>query len=111
MLLRKEERRRSWFWASTDEDELDDAEMDQERDRWAFSQPSTTIRLRKRKSGLTVRMLWALLTAVRRAVIGVGATVVVAAIVISLMNGSWRRTAAKAWRRLNVRVVKLLGDA
>lgn len=111
MLLRKDATKSSWFWANSDEDELDDAEMEQERDRWGYNQPSTTIRLRKkRRGGLTVRVLWALLTGVRRAMIGVGTTVAIAALVIALMNGGWRRQARNIWGKLHLRVVRLLAD-
>ena len=110
MILRKEDRRRSWFWSNHSEDELDDAELDAERERWAYNPNSTTIRIRKKK-GLTVRVIWALITALRRAAIGVGATVLVAWIAIALMNGGLRRQLNASWRRLRVRIVKALSDA
>lgn len=109
MLLRKEERRRSWFWSNNDEDELDDAELAAERERWAYRPTSTTVRLR-RKKGLTVRVVWALITAVRRAAIGAGATMIVAAAVIALMNGGWGRSTREAWKRLRLRIVHALKD-
>jgi hypothetical protein len=110
MILRKEDRRRSWFWSTSDVDELDDAELASERDRWAYNPNSTTIRIRKKK-GLTVRVIWAFITALRQAAIGVGASVLVAAIAIALLNGGWRRQANTAWRRLRHRLVRALADS
>jgi hypothetical protein len=111
MLLRKEERRRSWFFSSSDADELDDAELEAERDRWAYHNPnSTTIRLRKKKA-LPMRFLWAMITALRRAVLGVGATVLVGSIVIALLSGGWRRQFNDVWRKLRLRIVRSLADA
>jgi hypothetical protein len=129
-LLRREERRdnRGWwpFSFSGEEDALDDAEMaaeprqpsgeweqyDEGRGQWAPYSPhshSTTIRLRKKK-GLTARVAWALITAVRRAVIGLGAAVLVGSIALMFVTPRWRRTLQIAMRRTRLRVARALAD-
>ncbi|BEJ13760.1 hypothetical protein CspHIS471_0309340 [Cutaneotrichosporon sp. HIS471] len=127
-LLRREERRdsRGWwpFSFSGEEEALDDAEIaaepqtseweqyDENRRQWAPYSPhshSTTIRLRKKK-GLTARVAWALITAVRRAVIGVGAAVLVGSIALMFVTPRWRRTLQNALRRTRLRVARALAD-
>ncbi|KLT38858.1 hypothetical protein CC85DRAFT_12600 [Cutaneotrichosporon oleaginosum] len=124
-LLRREERRdgRGWwpFSFSGEEDVLDDAEMaaereweqyDESRGAWAPYSPhshSTTIRLRKKK-GLTARVAWALITAVRRAVIGLGAAVLVGSIALLFVTPRWQRTLQIAMRRARLRVARALAD-
>lgn len=104
-LLRRDERRRGWFWGG-EEDDIDTAELDAQRERWQM--PSTTIRLRRK--GMSARIAWALITAVRRAIIGVGASVLVAAIALMLMRGGWRRNMRLAWKQTRLRLVRLLAD-
>lgn len=109
VVLRRQDRRKSWFWTNAD-DELEEAEFQSERDRWR-SAPSTTVRTRNnRRRGLTVRVVWALITAVRRAALATGGIVLIAAIVISLMRGSMRRNLALQWKRTRARLVHMLTD-
>ncbi|KAL1412853.1 hypothetical protein Q8F55_000602 [Vanrija albida] len=111
MILRRQNRKRHWFWGTSEADELEDAELDAEAARWGgYGQPSTTVRVRRRQ-GLSARVIFALLTAIRRAILGVGATVIVGTIALLLMNGGMRRNAKKAWDQLRGRMVRLLTDA
>lgn len=109
VVLRRQDRRKSWFFSNADE-ELEEAEFQTERDRWR-SGPSTTVRTRNpRRRGLTIRVVWALITAVRRAALATGGIVLVAAIVISLMRGNMRQNLALQWKRTRARLVHLLTD-
>lgn len=105
-LLRRDERRRGWFWSSGEEDDIDAAELDAQRERWAV--PSTTVRLRRK--GLTARVAWVLITAVRRAILGLGASVLIAGIALMFMRKGWRRNIWLAWRQTRLRIVRLLAD-
>lgn len=89
MLLRREDRRRSWFWASSEADELDDLEDEVERAKWGGT--STAMRVKRRRSGLKMRVLWFLLTAVRRAMMDVGMGMLVALVGAIVLGGGWRR--------------------
>ena len=70
MLVRREDRKRGWFWTSTEEDKLDQLEDEADRASWA-TRTNTRTGVRRRK-GLSFRVVWWLLTAVRRAIIDVG---------------------------------------
>ncbi|ORY24296.1 acyl CoA binding protein-domain-containing protein [Naematelia encephala] len=99
MLLRRDDRRKRWFWSSADE--LDEMEEDVERERWPTTR--TTTRIRQRKS-LSVRAIWWLIAAVRRATIDAGVGLLILLAGIFIMSGGWRRTRATLARvRVTVR--------
>lgn len=104
-LLRRDERRRHWFW-SNEEDDIDADELKVQRDR--RTSPSTTIRLRRR--GLSARVAWALIAGVRRAILGLGASVLLAALILMFMRGGWRRNLRLAWKQTRLRIIRLLAD-
>lgn len=88
LLLRREDRRRGWFWTLGEADELDDMEEEVERARW----PTTATATRKRrKNGLTIRVLWFLVTAIRRAIIDAGVGMMIALVGVIVLGGGWRR--------------------
>lgn len=115
-LLRRDERRNSSWWPFSfgvaEEDALDSAEIAVDRDQWEGYSPraqSTTIRLRKKK-GLSARIAWALITAVRRAVISLGAAVLVGSVALMFVNPRWRRILAVNMRKARLRVARALAD-
>lgn len=120
-LLRRDERRRSswglgWILGGgAEEDALDTAELDADRAReeWEYSparSQSTTVRLRK-KRGLSARIVFALLTAIRRAVLGLGAAVFVGSVALLFVNPRWRRQVQMVARRARLRVARALAES
>lgn len=87
MLLRRAETPRGWFWSTSEADELDDLEDEVDRARWR----TTAMKVKRRKRGLTIRVVWILLTAVRRAMMDVGVGMLVALIGVIVLGGGWRR--------------------
>ncbi|CAD6571461.1 MAG: hypothetical protein TREMPRED_000296 [Tremellales sp. Tagirdzhanova-0007] len=91
MLLRRADRQRGWFW-NTEADELDELEEAVERARWPTTATATATRVKRRKSGNTIRMLWFLITALRRAMMDVSLGVLIAFIGVIVFGGGLRRT-------------------
>ena len=108
MLLRKGERRRGWFWPSNEADELDEMEDEAARARWMST--TTATKVKRKKHGFTFRVVWALITAVRRAMLDVGVGMMVALIGVILIGGGWRK-ARFTLRRLGVRMRRMIQDA
>ncbi|WWD18506.1 hypothetical protein CI109_102958 [Kwoniella shandongensis] len=112
MILRKEERKRTWFWSSADEEDLDQIEDEAERSRWgsATNTATTTVTRVKRKKGkLSARVLWFLFKAVRRAMIDVGMGFLVVLVGVIVLGGGWRRTRFTL-SRLRTRFQKFITD-
>jgi hypothetical protein len=107
MILRRDERRKGWFWTSREEDELDEVEDEAQRPGWATAATTTRTGVRRRR-GLTIRVIWALLTAVRRAMVDVGVGMLVVFAATLIMGGGWRR-ARGGWGRVRARVQRALG--
>ncbi|ORX40059.1 acyl CoA binding protein-domain-containing protein [Kockovaella imperatae] len=104
MLLRKEDRRRTWLSFLTEEDEVD--ELEDEADRLRRSNirtgdTATTVR-RKRRAGLPIRVVWALLAGLRRAAVDLGTFALMMLVVTVIFGGGWRR-ARQSLTRLLVR--------
>lgn len=106
MLLRREDKRRGWFWNTNEADELDDLEDEVEGAKW----PTTTMRVKRRKSGLTIRVLWLLITAIRRAMMDVGVGMLVALVGVIVLGGGWRR-ARVTLTGLMTKARRFIGDA
>jgi hypothetical protein len=105
MILRRDERRRGWFWTSREEDELEEVEEEAERPRWA----TTTRTGVKRRKGLTIRVLWWLLTTVRRAMVDVGVGMLVLLAASLVIEGGWRR-ARVSWSRVRAMAQRLIAE-
>jgi len=88
MILRRDERRRGWFWTSREEDDLDEMEDEAERTRWGAT---STARMKRRKSGLTMRVIWLLLTSIRRAMVDLSVGMMIALVGVIVIGGGWRR--------------------
>ncbi|WRT67830.1 uncharacterized protein IL334_004804 [Kwoniella shivajii] len=104
MILRKDERKKGWFWGSTEEDELDQLEDENDningnvnrngnnRSRTRSSESHITVtRVKRRKGKLSARLMWYILTAVRRALVDVGVGLLVTIAGIIVLGGGWRR--------------------
>ena len=89
MLLRREIRQKAWFWSTSEADELDDMEEEVDRAQWPAT--TTATKVRRRKNGMTVRVLWFMLTAVRRAIMDAGVGILVALVGVIVLGGGWRR--------------------
>ncbi|WWC88729.1 uncharacterized protein L201_003642 [Kwoniella dendrophila CBS 6074] len=107
IILRKNERKKQWFWNTTEEDELDQLEENElqhnnnninrnstsqrVRDLSDNSSHITVTRVKRRRGKLSVRVMWYLLTAVRRALVDVtiGSIIILASIIV--LGGGWRR--------------------
>lgn len=89
MILRRDERRRSWFWTSREEEELEDGEEQEERARWGNTATATS--RRRRTKGLSIRALWLLLGLLRRAIVDTSIALVLALAVTIVLGGGWNR--------------------
>lgn len=85
IILRRDERRKGWFWSSKEEDDLDEVEDQQERTRWGNT--ATTTGRRKTRSALSLRAVWFLLRLARRAMVDLGVGMLVAFAAAILMGG------------------------
>ena len=96
MLLRREDRRKGWFGFLTEEDEVDELEDQADRARRfgaagvRVGDTATSTR-RKRKVVLPLRVLWLLLSGVRRAMFDVGTTALLMLVAMIIFGGGWRR--------------------
>lgn len=102
MILRRNERRKSWkIFGGGDADELDEAEDEAYRVKWGYgskTNTATTTHRRKQKS-LSARALFLLLTAIRRAMVDVGVGMLMTIAVVVVLGGGWvkaRRTLTRA---------------
>lgn len=93
MVLRREERRRTWFWASKEEDDLDEAEEAAERERNKPNEgggrevrTAVGTRVKRRWS---LRLVWWLLGLSRRLMVDAGVGLLVGIAVMLLVRG-WR---------------------
>jgi hypothetical protein len=93
IILRRDERRKGWFWSSREEDDLDEVEDEQERARWGNTATATATATNRRrpKSALSLRVLWYLLRVVRRAVLDLSVGMLVALVAAIVLGGGWRR--------------------
>ena len=87
VLLRRDERRKGWFWMSSEADDLDDLEEEVDRARCA----NTATRVKRRRSGLTIPVIWFLFTSIRRAMLDVGMGILVALVGLVVLGGGYRR--------------------
>jgi len=98
MILRRNERRKSWkIFGGGDADELDEAEDEAYRAKWGYgSKTNTATATYRRKSrSLSARALFFLLTAIRRAMVDVGVGALMTIAVVVVLGGGWvkaRRT-------------------
>ncbi|OCF43562.1 hypothetical protein I317_02580 [Kwoniella heveanensis CBS 569] len=115
MILRKDERRRNWFWTSREDEELDEIEDDTrtQRDRIKSGQSigsiNTITKVSKRKGRLSTRVLWFLLTAFRRALVDVGVGMMILLVGVIVLGGGWRR-ARFTFGRLKTRLQKYITE-
>ncbi|KAK4684733.1 hypothetical protein P7C73_g5435, partial [Tremellales sp. Uapishka_1] len=86
MILRRDERKKSWFWGSKEDEELD--EMEDENDRRRYGQVDIGVRA---KQGLSFRVAWGLIHAVKRAMLDVGVGMLVVLVGVIVFGGGWRR--------------------
>lgn len=108
MILRRDERKKGWFWTSREEEELDLVEEEAEQARYGLEGTATTAQARvKRKKGLTLRVAWLLLTLVRRAMIDVSVGMLLLAVGFAIFGGGWVR-ARLVWRTIRARIINLL---
>ena len=116
MLLRREDRRRGWsLFGGTEADELDEMEDEAERSRWhgrgMATDTATASRVRRRRSGgLTLRVVWFLIAAVRRAMLDVGVGMLVMIVAAVVLGGGWRR-ARTTWARLMIRARRFIQES
>lgn len=109
IILRRDERRKSWFWTSREEEELEDGEEEEARARWGDTATTTTTR-RRRNKGLSFRALWFILSLVRRAMVDVTVTAVIAFTIAIILGGGWRRSKV-TWRLLKTRFQRFIADS
>jgi hypothetical protein len=88
MILRRDERRKGWFWTSREEDDLDQMEDEQERTRWGNTATTTD---RRKKTSLSLRAVWFLLRLARRTMLDLSVGMVVAIVAAILLGGGWKR--------------------
>ncbi|WWC62503.1 uncharacterized protein I303_105099 [Kwoniella dejecticola CBS 10117] len=103
VILRLNERKRqSWFWNTTEEDELDALEDDLRRDQYPSANRAsdgqgttqshiTVTRVKRKRGKLSVRLMWYLLTTIRRAVVDVSVGLIIMVGCIVVLGGGWRR--------------------
>nr|XP_019045700.1 hypothetical protein I302_06091 [Kwoniella bestiolae CBS 10118]OCF24630.1 hypothetical protein I302_06091 [Kwoniella bestiolae CBS 10118] len=106
MILRKQanadRKKNGWFsWNGNTEfeDELDQLEEDELRDSQRLRNPSggtgsnqiTVTRVGKRRSKLSIRLLWFLLSTIRRALVDVSVSLLVTVACIVVLGGGWRK--------------------
>lgn len=89
IILRRDERRKGWFWSSREEEDLDDMEDQQDRARWGNT--ATTTGRRKRQGALSLRAVWFLVRLTRRAMIDLGVGMLIALVAAIFVGGGWRR--------------------
>ncbi|WVQ96645.1 hypothetical protein IAU59_003750 [Kwoniella sp. CBS 9459] len=113
MILRKDERKRNWFWTSREDEELDEIEDETQRNRTRSAQSAggtnTITKLRRKKGRLSIRVIWYMLTALRRALVDVGVGMMVLLVGIIVLGGGWRR-ARFTLGRLRTRLQRYLTD-
>ncbi|KAK1925525.1 acyl CoA binding protein-domain-containing protein [Papiliotrema laurentii] len=113
MLLRRDDGRRSWriFNWKGEADELDEIEDETYRDRWGMSRTNTaTSTQRKKPQSLTIRAIWVLMTAIRRAMVDLGVGVLLAMVVVVAVGGGWSR-ARRTLSRLFVRTRRFIQES
>lgn len=108
MILRRDERRKGWFWTSREEEELSDGEEQDARARWG--ETATTTTRRRRRPALGIRAIWFLLGLARRAAVDVTVGMLIALAAAVIMGGGLRRfrVTIQSWR---ARFQRLLTDA
>ncbi|WWC70705.1 uncharacterized protein I206_104656 [Kwoniella pini CBS 10737] len=89
-------KRQSWFWNNTEEDELDaledDLQRNQEHQRIDTTASQITVtRIKRKKGKLSIRLMWYILTAIRRALVDVSVGLIIMIGCIVLLGGGWRR--------------------
>jgi len=92
IILRRDERRKGWFWSSREEDDLDHAEDEHERARWGNTATATS--RRKPKSSISLRVLWYLLKVARRTVLDLSVGMLIALVAAIVLGGGWRKARA-----------------
>lgn len=107
MILRRDERKRTWFWTSRDEDDLDEAEDEAERERLARRgagpEVRTAVSQRKRRRW-SLRLVWWLLGLGRRLAVDAGVGLLVGIAAMMIVRG-WR---GDMGRRVRTRLRGLL---
>jgi hypothetical protein len=93
IILRRDERRKGWFWSSREEDDLDQMEDEQERARWGntATTTATTAGRRKPRSSLSLRAVWLLLRLARRAMLDLSVGMFLAMVAAIMLGGGWSR--------------------
>ncbi|WVR06379.1 hypothetical protein IAU60_003410 [Kwoniella sp. DSM 27419] len=112
MLLRREEKRKAWFWTSREEDELDQMEYNDRRDRTPadqYSGSTTVTRLKRRQGKLSARVLWFLLGAMKRVFVDVGISTMVLLVGLIVLGGGWRKARWTLYR-LRARFQRFLAE-
>jgi hypothetical protein len=85
MLLQREEHKRSWFWARTEGDDLDELEDEVTKARWGKTAT------RAKRKGLTLRVIWFLIASIRRAMLDVSLGMMVVIVGAVILGGGWKR--------------------
>ncbi|WVF69143.1 hypothetical protein IAT40_003917 [Kwoniella sp. CBS 6097] len=117
MILRKDERKRNWFWTSREDEELDEIEDDTQRNRTrtrsgqsaGAGSTNTITKFRRRKGRLSIRVIWYLLSALRRALLDVGVGMMVLLVGVIVLGGGWRR-ARFTLQRLKTRLQRYITE-
>lgn len=92
LILRRDERRKSWFsWEGHESEELDNCENDQAKEMWGRTGVTTVTKVNAKKKSISMRVLWFLVKTLRRALMDVGIGMMVTLIVIMVLNGGWGR--------------------
>jgi hypothetical protein len=89
IILRRDDRRKGWFWSSREEEDLD--EVEDQQDRVRYGNTATTTSRRKRQGPLSLRAVWFLLRLARRAMVDLGVGMLVTLVAAIIMGGGWRR--------------------
>lgn len=108
MILRRDERRKGWFWTSREEEELDEGEEQELRARWGDTATTTALH-RRRTRGLSIRTIWFILRLIRRVMIDMTVTALLALVVAVLFGGGWRRSRV-TWKMLRGRFQQLIAN-
>lgn len=128
MILRRDEKKRGWFWVSKEEEELDQVEDEADRQRFGMGigmtggggagmgrTPSAGVntaaaqaRMAKRRKGLTARVLWFIMGMIRRAMVDVGIGMFLTFLGFAIFSGGRRVRARLIMIRLRARLTQLL---
>lgn len=118
MILRRDERRKTWFWGgpSAEEADLDAAEDADARQRWADAAPGSSasaaamranVRTAAMHRSVRARVVWWLIRSIRRAILDAGVWMLVVVLGALFVPNGVRRVRG-GWDRLRSRARELL---